>query len=356
MKKPTVMVTGVGGGGVGRQVLKCLRQVGDKYKVVATDMTRISMGLEEEEVSYIVPRAKDSAYIATIIEFIKKEKVKYVIPGSEPELWELSVNRKMIERAGATVLINPHRVIEICMDKEKTVAFLEEGGMRFPNTFTIGGSLNLSAYMSYIKDILPVIIKPTRASGGSLNVYIAQELDEVEFFVKYLQRQGLTPMVQEYIGSYDQEYTVGVLAHPLTGDIVSTVILKRFTTSGLSSRIRQENRHRDRIAGGMLIVSSGISQGEIVGEPTVHLFCERLAISLGARGPINIQCRLHEGKVYVFEINPRFSGTTYMRALAGINEPDLMIRLLNGEADPDLQNEYGLVLRGLEERFVPREE
>ena len=354
-KKTTVLVTGVGGGSVGRQILKALRYVGENYRIIATDMTRISMGLEEVETTYLVPSARDSAYIATIIEFIKSEKVKYIIPGSEPELWELSVNRAMIERAGAKLLANPHRVLEVCMDKEKTMAFLEEGGYPFPNTLTFNSTKGLSLYRQSITAMLPVVIKPTIASGGSLNVYLAQELDEVEFFIKYLQRQGLVPMIQEYIGSHEQEYTVGVLTHPVTGHVVSTVILKRFTTSGLSSRVRQINRHKNRISGDMLIISSGISQGEIVGEPTVNLFCERLAIGLGARGPINIQCRLHEGKVYVFEINPRFSGTTFIRVLAGINEPDLMMRLLNGEPDPDLHNQYGLMLRGLEEKFEPRE-
>ena len=38
------------------------------------------------------------------------------------------------------------------------------------------------------------------------------------------------------------------------------------------------------------------------------------------------QCRYVGDQVVTFEINPRFSGTTFIRALAGYNEPDLLLR------------------------------
>jgi len=59
-------------------------------------------------------------------------------------------------------------------------------------------------------------------------------------------------------------------------------------------------------------------------------------------------------KVYPFEINPRFSGTTYIRALAGVNEPDLFIKkyLLNQEIPLMPRPNPGIILRGLEEVFI----
>jgi len=41
---------------------------------------------------------------------------------------------------------------------------------------------------------------------------------------------------------------------------------------------------------------------------------------------VNVQCRLVDGEVVVFEINPRFSGTTSLRAMVGYNEPDVLFR------------------------------
>ena len=53
---------------------------------------------------------------------------------------------------------------------------------------------------------------------------------------------------------------------------------------------------------------------------------EKIAIKLGVRGPVNIQAMRVGDEVKVFEINPRFSATCPMRAVAGINEPDIVLR------------------------------
>jgi carbamoyl-phosphate synthase large subunit len=57
----------------------------------------------------------------------------------------------------------------------------------------------------------------------------------------------------------------------------------------------------------------------------------------------------------VFEINPRFSGTTLLRALAGFNEPDLLIRkhLLGEPVRARFDHAFGTVVRGLSEVFYP---
>ena len=103
-----------------------------------------------------------------------------------------------------------------------------------------------------------------------------------------------------------------------------------------------------------MAISSGISQGEIVIDNKLNQQCIEIAKKLGSTGPINIQCRYVDGVVYPFEINPRFSGTTYMRALAGVNEPDLFIRkyLLDEDIIAMPTPRKGLVLRGLEEIVI----
>ena len=58
------------------------------------------------------------------------------------------------------------------------------------------------------------------------------------------------------------------------------------------------------------------------------------------------------GKVKVFEINPRFSGTTSIRAIVGYNEPDILLRrhLLNDRSiEPDFEYSEALILRNLVE-------
>ena len=58
----------------------------------------------------------------------------------------------------------------------------------------------------------------------------------------------------------------------------------------------------------------------------VRKSAEEVALRLGARGPVNIQSRLVDGSPKIFEINPRLSASSPMRAVAGVNEPDLLYR------------------------------
>ncbi len=43
-------------------------------------------------------------------------------------------------------------------------------------------------------------------------------------------------------------------------------------------------------------------------------------------GPLNIQLRKLDGKFYIFDFHPRFSGTTPIRADVGFNEVDILLR------------------------------
>src|SRR5205085_6180428 len=53
---------------------------------------------------------------------------------------------------------------------------------------------------------------------------------------------------------------------------------------------------------------------------------EVAAVKFGIKGPVNIQVRLDKTEPTLIEINPRFSATCPMRAIAGVNEPDIVFR------------------------------
>ena len=45
-------------------------------------------------------------------------------------------------------------------------------------------------------------------------------------------------------------------------------------------------------------------------------------------GPLNLQFRVSGGKVKIFELNGRFSGTTYFRALSNVNEVEMCLNYI----------------------------
>jgi len=345
-----VMVTGVGGGGHGEQIIKALRLAKTRYRIIGTDMSPMSKGLVEVDQPYVLPAASDASYLPAILELCRKHRVKALFHGSEPELKVFSRERDAIAREGIFLPINPQAVIDTCMDKRRTAEFLQEHGFRSPRTVRIRSQSDLENVK-----FLPAVLKPSVGGGGSANVMIAQSPDELAIFGKHL--LGIYPefIVQEYMGDPDCEYTVGVLLS-LDGALWNSIAVRRLILSSLSNRIKLPNKTGNPRYGKLLAISNGVSQGEIGPYPEVTGPCERIALALGARGPVNIQCRFVDGEVYVFEINPRFSGTTSMRAMVGYNEPDLLIRhhVLGERIRPRFHYRSGVIMRGLQETFLHR--
>jgi carbamoyl-phosphate synthase large subunit len=183
--------------------------------------------------------------------------------------------------------------------------------------------------------------------------FIAQDAEELAFFQSYLFRCGVRPLLQEYIGRADEEYTVGVLHLP-DGSHAGTAVMRRNIIDGMSNRLRVANRTLREELGGVLAISSGITQGKFVAHEPVARAARAMAEALGSRGPLNIQGRWNGSKFIPFEANPRFSGTTPMRAMAGFNEPALLIAHWLGLRLPQHGTlRGGTFTRGLVEHFAP---
>lgn len=346
--KVRVMVTGVGGGGHGAQILKALRMSTLPCEIVGTDISVRSNGFAHVDHAYTVPSASDPLYIERILELCKRHATQVLFHGSEPELRVMSAHRGLIRAHGILLPINDASVIDACMDKNKTMQFLSANDFCFPRSVVIDSMAEVDAI-----DFFPVVLKPFVGSGGSANVFIAQNRTELRLLSEYMLNLHDQFMIQEYVGTPEHEYTVGVL-HSLDGALLGSIALKRSLDSALSRRHQVPNTTDQQQWGPKLVISSGVSQGEIGTFPEVTEFCEDVATKLGSAGPLNIQCRLVGDKVYIFEINPRYSGTTSLRAMAGFNEPEMMIRrhLLNEDIHRVATIRGGYLARGLGEEWV----
>ena len=346
----TVMVTGVGGGGHGEQIVKALRLGKVDYRIVGTDMSPFSKGLYEIDSPEIVPPASDPDYIGSLLRICERHGVAAVFHGSEPELNVLSRHRCEFANRGIFLPLNPQHVIDICMDKFKTCDFLKNAGFQTAAFRKVTSLKDLEDF-----DVLPAVLKPSVGGGGSANVFLAQTRQELQSFGGYLHAIYPEFMVQEYVGTPETEFTVGVLMS-MDGELLNSIAVKRIIMTALSSRLKAPNRTARKELGTMLAISNGISQGAIDRFPDVTGPCERIATALGCRGAVNIQCRVMNGAVYPFEINPRFSGTTSLRAMVGYNEPDVLIRkhVLKQEIQPRFPYASGTILRGLSEVFIDK--
>lgn len=345
----SVAVTGCGGGGHGRQIIKALRLAETKYNIVGTDITKIASGLSEVDHAYLIPPARDENYLPAILDICKRHDVRALIHGNEIELKMHSANREFLEAQGLFLPINPRPVIDLCMDKIATATRLTELGFHVPKFLRVRALSDVETFEN-----LPAVLKPSVGGGGSANLFLVQDPDELRATAQHLLKLYDEFILQEYVGTPEDEYTVGVLIDQ-DGQLLNSIAVRRYILSALSRHTVVPNRTKRTELGPTLAISGGISQGEIGPFPDVCKPCEDIALALGARGSINFQCRFVEGRVVVFEINPRFSGTTSLRAMVGYNGPDVLIRsgLLGEKITPHFPYKSGIIMREMREVYIP---
>ena len=77
-----------------------------------------------------------------------------------------------------------------------------------------------------------------------------------------------------------------------------------------------------------------IDRGRTVKDPALIELALACTTALTFVGPINIQCRVHNGRPTVFEINPRFSGGIPLTIEAGADFPAMLLALHAGRSVP----------------------
>ena len=346
-KKINVLITGLSGGGHGVEILKALKMSNLNLRIVGTNNTKNSFGIPLVDEHYVVPSANEPNYIETMLDIVKKNNIDVLFHGCEPELKKISENRNLFEANGVFLPINTQKVINLCMNKIQTMDFLRSKGFPVPEYCLISSMDDVKKVKVY-----PVVCKPHLGGGGSNNVFIAQDEKELRSVSELVLNHTSGFIAQEYVGTYESEYTVGILSD-LEGELIDSIAVKRHILYGLSHRLKVANKTNRADLGNLLVISTGISQGEIGRYRNVTKYCEEVSKAIGSKGPLNIQCRLFKDKVYIFEINPRFSGTTALRAMAGFNEPEIFIRKhILKESIPNITYKEGIILRGLEEKFI----
>jgi len=191
-------------------------------------------------------------------------------------------------------MVNSHRLVEVTADKWTTYNLLRENGVNVPPSTIEFDPDHLERFGR--ENGFPVVVKPRRGKG-SVGVVECSDLDSLVAHMG----QGGPMMAQRHIGDRHHEYTVGVLGSE-TGDILGTIVLRRYLQEGITCA------------------------AEVVDYPEVAKSAQDVARLLKPRGYLNVQLRLDNGRPSVIEVNGRVSSSTSFRAVAGFNEPEILIR------------------------------
>jgi carbamoyl-phosphate synthase large subunit len=318
------LVTGAGSV-YGLGIIKALKASVLPVEIIAIDSNPYSLGLYFVDKSFIAPRAAaEERYYMFIENLCKDHQIKAIFIGSTAELSFYSKNRESLERStGTKVFVNYPAVLELCTDKWLTMCHLSHSGFQIPAIIRYPEDADMLS--SFIKSAgFPLIVKP-RMGKGSEGVVLVKDKQQLLENVKG--KKSL--IIQEYLTDEDQEFTVGICMNQ-KGKVISKIALRRYLQEGVS----------------IAAVSDGYQD--------IADYCVVVANTLGAYGAINIQLRLKDGIPVIFEINPRFSSSTGMRYLFGVNEPESLIRseVLCQEVIPGCAA-TGLVLRQYIDHYFP---
>ncbi|WP_052745732.1 ATP-grasp domain-containing protein [Allosalinactinospora lopnorensis] len=315
-KRANVLVTTAGAVGTAGKILG-LRQHG--HRVVATDCDPRSAGLYLADAAFTVPGGTSPAFLGRMRRICASENIQAIVPLVDEELlpvWELAAE-------GVEILLPHAEMVALCLDKLVLMETLAEAKVTVPHTRLATFGAGSLAY--------PLIVKP-RAGRGGRGIAIARNRRELRDILARAGDLGQW-IIQEYVEG--PEFSVSVVAW--RDGQVQAVVPKEVVLKEGSSRYAISRRN-----------------------PAITEICIETAHALDADGPFNVQLRLDSlGAPQVFEINPRFSGSSALTTAAGIDEINgLLAQALDTHQPPVTDNwqENVAMIRHPIETFVPADE
>jgi carbamoyl-phosphate synthase large subunit len=342
-----VAVTGVGAT-AGLGIVRALRQADLPVRLLGLDADAWAPALYLCDAQAVVPRVSDEdQYLDTLEALIREHRIDALIPGIDVELAALSRARDRFRSLGCCVIVSPPEVIRFARDKEITYQVLRDKGIPFAGTQAIDDFRRSCTPASF-----PVIVKP-RGGAGSVGVSVLYGPSDLERY-----RPGPDDIVQDYL-------------------IPAAWGLKTLTPADAmrGERLRQDDEVRLQTviapSGEIFPISANINvqvNGRSMricptNDPVLLAFGQRafpILAAMGTVGPFNLQGRMTDAGLVLYEVNARFVGCAAIHATMGHNECEAALRLFVLGESPDsvasrLTNDTGAVcLRYLTETVVPR--
>jgi carbamoylphosphate synthase large subunit len=269
-----------------------------KYNIITEDFDPLLAGCYVGDKGYLVNK-DDDKWIQDLNRIIKDENVDLIIPCHDIPL-DILANRG--KEVNAPILMAKSEAVKAARDKLELNRLLVKYSMKAP--VTEGG---LSTKVPY-----PVIVKP-RMGFGSKDQTIIKDNSQMEALKTLFRTQGKKDtdfITQELL--FGRELS-GMILIGKAGNILSTTCAESVKKFGMSYKTIMGNE-----ADYALFKSEAVAA----------------AYFMDLIGPISVQAILGTNGVFIFEINPRFTGAQVIRATAGVNGPDILIRnWLDGEND-----------------------
>lgn len=300
------------GSGIGQSVASSCNLSALPLHTVGFDSNPFAFGAFECDEQAVTPPIKDVAYVETLLALAREHRLDILIPGLDTELIPLAANAERFRAIGTEVLVAEEAVIRKCRDKYE---FFNELNREFPAFARSYRKEEAEKGIEIGELRFPLIAKP-RSGSASEGILLLEEYEQLaripegSIVQRILYPKKSDPGYAEYLEGIRERRVVQVSELSVQYLIGGTgrVLGRCATVNRLKSGVPVE------------IIPFEDSRVYEALDPVIHLLA-----AFGLRGPMNIQGRMTDEGPAFFELNPRFTGITGLRAAMGFNEVEAAI-------------------------------
>jgi carbamoyl-phosphate synthase large subunit len=253
----------------------------NKAVILGTDIEKNGIGNVIFDNIYSVPKFNSSKYLKIILKISKS--VDLIIPTTEGEILFFSKNKKKFNNK---ILINKEAIVNLFSNKFKTQKYLQKNF----NDLSLKFSIKLADYYNSKKLALPFFLKKISGSGNQNYKTIKNETDLKN--LKFYKKNNW--VIEELLDEKLDEYTCAIIR------------LKKI------KKILIFKRKLHKLGHTMLVESYKNIE--------IEKKLMNIANKLNLNGAINIQFKIQNGQIKIFDINARLSSTVKMRDLIGFQD------------------------------------
>jgi carbamoyl-phosphate synthase large subunit len=231
---------------------------------------------------------------------------------------------KFLDENNITILGTSAESIDVAEDRERFDKLLEKFNIFRPkgeSVMTLEQALKAANRLEY-----PVLLRPSYVIGGQ-NMTIAYTDDDVCQYMDIILAQGIeNPVLVD-------KYMMGT---ELEVDCISDG--EEVLIPGIMEHIERAGVH----SGDSIAVYPPYNLNDMMLEKVCDI-SQKLALSLGTKGLVNIQYLIYQNELYVIEVNPRASRTIpYISKVTGVPMVELATKIMVGSSLKDLGYGSGL--------------
>lgn len=328
------------GSGVGQSVINSCRLARLPIRTIGLGTNPLAYGLYEcDDYAYTASYYADD-YVEDMLKTCLEHQIDLLIPGHDDEAHLLSKNLELFEAKGIRVLVSGAELLGLCREKDEMSRELNPVANIFVRSF---GREDFLTTWKAGEIELPVIAKP-RDGFASRGIEIIQSEQD---FDKITDGHIVQELALPHDGDPNREHCLNMISKGINPQVAEVSIQYVFDRSGgVIGKMASYNKLNNGVPIEILPIEDEAMWADVEQLlPTL--------VKLGARGPVNLQGRITNKGIKLFEINARFTGITGLRAALGFNEVEACIRHWMGlEFTPLLINQNRVGIRQTADKAV----